>query len=415
MSRPRANLAIAAFLRLGRRALSRSVEPAHDFTGHSFERLDPALKFEEEYMPGYEKGLFYPVQIGQVFSSRYQVLSKLGYGANSTVWFCRDLIKRRYAALKVYICSPGAEQECNVLRHLESLKSSHPGKEKFRTMLDAFTADGPSGRHQCLVHEPLLTSISHLQASLPNQRLTEQVLKLLLKELLVTLDYLHTEAQVIHTDIQSKNIMIGTNQPSLFERWKAQAVQGPTPRKNVPGHVVYRARRYNIEEGRGTWGLPLLSDFGQARIGPGDHEGVIQPTLYRAPEVVLGMKWDSEVDIWNLGALIWELFENYYMFQDRGPDGEYSEAHLLASMIALLGPPPSQFLKRSDKSLRFWDESGNWRGLAEIADVSFEESELYLEGRNKDIFIQFVRKMVRWEPNERQTARELLNDPWLLS
>lgn len=66
-------------------------------------------------------------------------------------------------------------------------------------MLDAFTADGPSGRHQCLVHEPLLTSISHLQASLPNQRLTEQVLKLLLKELLVTLDYLHTEAQVIHT------------------------------------------------------------------------------------------------------------------------------------------------------------------------------------------------------------------------
>lgn len=249
--------------------------------------------------------------------------------------------------------------------------------------------------------------------------------------------------------------MIGTNQPSLFERWKAQAVQGPTPRKNVPGHVVYRARRYNIEEGRGTWGLPLLSDFGQARIGPGDHEGVIQPTLYRAPEVVLGMKWDSEVDIWNLGALvrkmngvdfeiypnrygfklqIWELFENYYMFQDRGPDGEYSEAHLLASMIALLGPPPSQFLKRSDKSLRFWDESGrytikarecarnadiltigNWRGLAEIADVSFEESELYLEGRNKDIFIQFVRKMVRWEPNERQTARELLNDPWLLS
>lgn len=55
---------------------------------------------------------------------------------------------------------------------------------------------------------------------------------------------------------------------------------------------------------------------------------------------------------------IWELFENYYMFQDCGPDGGYSEAHLLASMIALLGPPPSQFLERSDKSLRFWDESG---------------------------------------------------------
>lgn len=66
-------------------------------------------------------------------------------------------------------------------------------------MLDAFTADGPSGRHQCLVHEPLLTSISHLQASLANQRINEDILKMLLKELLVALDYLHTEAQLVHT------------------------------------------------------------------------------------------------------------------------------------------------------------------------------------------------------------------------
>lgn len=129
-------------------------------------------------------------------SPRILLLEENGYGGSETN---HNISQRRYAALKVYICSAGAEQECNVLRHLESLKSSHPGKAKVRTMLDAFTADGPSGRHQCLVHEPLLTSISHLQASLPNQRLTEQVLKLLLKELLVTLDYLHTEAQVINT------------------------------------------------------------------------------------------------------------------------------------------------------------------------------------------------------------------------
>ena len=57
----------------------------------------------------------------------------------------------------------------------------------------------------------------------------------------------------------------------------------------------------------------------------------------------------------------------------------------------------------------------NWRGLAEIPDVSFEESELYLEGQNRDMFIQFVRKMVTWDPDERQTASELLEDPWLSS
>lgn len=53
--------------------------------------LDPAKRFEEENMPAYERSLFYPVKLGDIFQSKYQVLSKLGFGANSTVWFCRGL------------------------------------------------------------------------------------------------------------------------------------------------------------------------------------------------------------------------------------------------------------------------------------------------------------------------------------
>lgn len=79
-------------LRLGRRVLSRSVESPCVFVEHGHENPDPTVKIEEEHMPAYEKGLFYPVHIGQIFNARYQILSKLGYGANSTVWFCRDLM-----------------------------------------------------------------------------------------------------------------------------------------------------------------------------------------------------------------------------------------------------------------------------------------------------------------------------------
>jgi serine/threonine-protein kinase SRPK3 len=56
-----------------------------------FATLDKAVKFEEEKMPHFEKSVYYPVRIGDVFQDRYEVLSKLGFGANSTVWFCRDL------------------------------------------------------------------------------------------------------------------------------------------------------------------------------------------------------------------------------------------------------------------------------------------------------------------------------------
>lgn len=46
---------------------------------------------EEQTFSWYNRDKFYPVRIGQVFQSRYQVLVKLGYGSVSTAWLCRDL------------------------------------------------------------------------------------------------------------------------------------------------------------------------------------------------------------------------------------------------------------------------------------------------------------------------------------
>lgn len=47
--------------------------------------------YEEERLPDYDPEQFYPVQLGGVIKARYRVIGKLGYGANSTVWLCRDL------------------------------------------------------------------------------------------------------------------------------------------------------------------------------------------------------------------------------------------------------------------------------------------------------------------------------------
>lgn len=56
-----------------------------------FKVISDAEKLEEENWDWYKPNLFYPVRIGQVFQSRYQVLGKLGYGSRSTAWLCRDL------------------------------------------------------------------------------------------------------------------------------------------------------------------------------------------------------------------------------------------------------------------------------------------------------------------------------------
>lgn len=57
-------------------------------------RMDHSQRFEEERLPLYHADQFYPVHIGETFISRYKVVGKLGYGAYSTVWLCRDMRSR---------------------------------------------------------------------------------------------------------------------------------------------------------------------------------------------------------------------------------------------------------------------------------------------------------------------------------
>lgn len=61
------------------------------FPTTGFEELDPSEPIEEERLPKYRCDNYYPVHIGEIFASRYQSITKLGFGAASTIWLCRDL------------------------------------------------------------------------------------------------------------------------------------------------------------------------------------------------------------------------------------------------------------------------------------------------------------------------------------
>lgn len=65
--------------------------PPHTFPSSGFEIIDPSLPIEEETLSFYDPHMFYPVRIGEVFQTRYQVITKLGWGAHSTIWLCHDL------------------------------------------------------------------------------------------------------------------------------------------------------------------------------------------------------------------------------------------------------------------------------------------------------------------------------------
>lgn len=119
--------------------------------------------------------------------------------------------------------------------------------------------------------------------------------------------------------------------------------------------------------------FPILSDLGTCVFGQKEYEEVIQAIPYRSPEVVLRMKWNSSVDIWNLGVLVskalprprandaklptdvyqaWELLFAEQLF------GNENEQDSLGRMVTYLGPPSTHWLGRSRLRGRYFDDCG---------------------------------------------------------
>ena len=70
---------------------TRSPSPPRELPTAERDRYGDDCLVEEEMFDWYDPDEWYPVKIGDVFESRYQVLVKLGFGSVSTAWLCRDL------------------------------------------------------------------------------------------------------------------------------------------------------------------------------------------------------------------------------------------------------------------------------------------------------------------------------------
>ncbi|KAK4974693.1 hypothetical protein LTR28_010432 [Elasticomyces elasticus] len=202
--------------------------------------------------------------------------------------------------------------------------------------------------------------------------------------------------------IKASNIMLTINDDTILQDFEKAEMENPSDRKVYHDRTIYTSRQFRRPT---VYGLPTLCDFGEARFGPVQEPTVIQPEAYRAPEVVLEMPWSYS---------IWNLFENKSLFQNDPGEKEMSNMYHVAQIQAYIGPPPLEFLQRSKLSHYCRDEQGNWvNSVASIPNFSLEQSEENLEGSDKTMFLEFVRSMLRWVPEERKTARELLLDPWL--
>jgi serine/threonine protein kinase len=59
---------------------------------------------------------------------------------------------------------------------------------------------------------------------------------------------------------------------------------------------------------------------------------------------------------------------------------------------------------------------GHWTGGSNsitIPKISLEQRISAVEGQEKELFLDFVRSMLRWQPDDRKSATELLKHQWM--
>ncbi|RDL35336.1 uncharacterized protein BP5553_07267 [Venustampulla echinocandica] len=400
---------------------------------------------DEETIPNYSPNDYYSTHSGHVLNNRYQAITKLGWGFGSTLWLAEDLWRfnevesPRYVAVKIGACTYGsiaaAEHELTLSQRIASTNPSHPGAGYIRTPIDNFQINGSHGIHICLVYRPMRETLYDFQRRFKNRRLPRQLLKLYVVLLLQGLNYLHSEY------LKDDNVLVDLESESVLEDFVQQQRQISLPRHVMDdGHITYLSQS-EFGPLRDYFILPEIADLDLAQSGDGPARiHPVQPHRYRAPEVILGTGWSYSADIWNMGVLIWNMMEGKDLFTDlKDEEGHYNAHAHLAQMTALLGPPLMALLKR-ERSFRkltfapevqnpkgqlcrnafqyfggpFFDDNGEFIRKDLIPrDLRIAETVTLFQGVENQQFLDFVSKMLQWQPEKRRTAKDLLEDPFL--
>ncbi|KAL0592472.1 hypothetical protein ABG067_000036 [Albugo candida] len=337
----------------------------------------------------------------EIFNGRYRVQGKqMGLGSFGQVVEGTDLETNEKVAIKIIKKKRNflaqAQTEISVLEVLH--RHHHPGRKMIVHLKCSFLHKG----FQCLVFELLSYNLYELIQSTGFRGIGLSLLRKVAGQILQALDYMaQPSVKVIHCDLKPENILLVD-----------------------PKHSQIK-----------------IIDFGSSCFSHEQLYHYIQSRYYRAPEVLLGMKYTYAIDMWSLGCILVEMHTGKPLF--KGAD----QHDQLRRITLVLGMFPQHFIEQTPSMYRreYFDEarvvegdkvihqyrlkdcksygSGQKeqpfaRSLAEILGVDIGGPEGRRRGekhhsRNQYLcFLDLIRRMLEYDPVARISPSEALKHPF---
>jgi dual specificity tyrosine-phosphorylation-regulated kinase 2/3/4 len=150
-----------------------------------------------------------------------------------------------------------------------------------------------------------------------------------------------------------------------------------------------------------------IIDFGSSCFIGRQRYEYIQSRFYRAPEVILGLKYGPPMDIWSFGCIVIEMVIGRPIFPG---DDEHDQLDLLMQII---GPVPEQLKARCSRRKEFFTPDGRFVGTKGQKTRRPGSVSLEVATRIADpLLLDLLKKCFEWNQEDRITAQDALKHQW---
>ncbi|KAI1725547.1 protein kinase domain-containing protein [Ditylenchus destructor] len=255
----------------------------------------------------------YIIRPGEMFNYRYRIETSIGKGSFGQVARAYDMVEEQPVAIKIIKNKKAFYEQAQIeIRILELMNNHNSDGKYFVVKLQTHFI---WRKHLCLVFELLSYNLYDLLRNTNFRGVSLNLTRKFGQQIASTLLFLSSpELSIIHCDLKPENVLLCNPKRSTIK----------------------------------------IIDFGSScqRIYQ-----YIQSRFYRSPEVLLGISYDTQIDMWSLGCILVEMHTGEPLFPG------HSEFDQMMKIVEVLGIPSGHLLSQATKADKFFelDESGEWR------------------------------------------------------